>query len=145
MNNQVNPLMLQKLRFCKDQILLWNKAEFHGNTDNKEKNIIYNKWYNKYLSASWCAYWNTLNWCHTSDFQCPNCYEKTRPELEEEAAQDKTTFLDAMNWLQATIKYMCPFDTENNSNVMCNNAKNKLYSLRFNTEINRWFNDQLMK
>jgi hypothetical protein len=44
----------------------------------------------------------------------------TRAEEEEEVAEYKGTFLDALKTLEAARKYMCQFDTENNIIVMCN-------------------------
>jgi hypothetical protein len=52
------------------------------------------------------------------------------PEEEEEVAEHKTTFLDAMKGLEEARKYMCQFDTENNIIVMCNEVENELYRLR---------------
>jgi hypothetical protein len=43
------------------------------------------------------------------------------PKEEEEVAEHKATFLDA---LEAARKYMCQFDTEDNITVMCNEAEN---------------------
>jgi hypothetical protein len=54
----------------------------------------------------------------------------TRPEEEEEVAEHKATFLDALKGLEAARKYICQFDTENNIIVMCNKVENELYRLR---------------
>jgi hypothetical protein len=56
----------------------------------------------------------------------------TRPEeeMEEEVAEDKTTFLDALKGLETARKYMCQFDTKDNITVMCNKVENELYRPR---------------
>jgi hypothetical protein len=42
------------------------------------------------------------------------------PEEEEEVAEHKATFLDALKGLRATRKYIHQFYTQNNITVMCN-------------------------
>jgi hypothetical protein len=54
----------------------------------------------------------------------------TRPGEEEEVAEHKATFFDALKGLEATRKYICQFDTNNYSIVMCNKVENELYRLR---------------
>jgi hypothetical protein len=57
----------------------------------------------------------------------------TKPEgktNEEEVAEHKATFLDALKGLEAATKYICQFDTKNSINVMCNKVDNELYRLR---------------
>jgi hypothetical protein len=51
------------------------------------------------------------------------------PEEEEEVAEHKATFLDALEGLESVRKYMCQFDTENNILVKCNEVENELYTL----------------
>jgi hypothetical protein len=48
---------------------------------------------------------------------------------EEEVAEQKSTFLDAMKGLKAAGRYMCQFDTENSITVMCNIVENEFYRL----------------
>jgi hypothetical protein len=48
---------------------------------------------------------------------------------EEEVAEHKAPFLDALKGLEAARKYICQFDTENNT-LMCNEVENELYRLR---------------
>jgi hypothetical protein len=50
----------------------------------------------------------------------------TRPE--EEVAEHKATFLDALKGLEAARKYMWQFDTKNNIIAMCSKVKNELYT-----------------
>jgi hypothetical protein len=55
----------------------------------------------------------------------------TRPveELEEEeVAEHKPTFLNAFKRLEAAIKCLCQFDTENSVIVMHSKVENELYS-----------------
>jgi hypothetical protein len=47
---------------------------------------------------------------------------------EEEVAEHKATFLDAVKGLKAARKYIHQFDTKNNITVMC--KKVELYRLR---------------
>jgi hypothetical protein len=57
--------------------------------------------------------------------------ELTTPEEpEEEAAEDKTTFLDALKELDAARKCMYQFDTEDNIILTCNKLENELHRLR---------------
>jgi hypothetical protein len=49
-----------------------------------------------------------------------------KPE-EEEVAEYKETFLDALKGLEAAINYMCQFYTKNNITVKCNKEENELY------------------
>jgi hypothetical protein len=44
-------------------------------------------------------------------------------ETEEEVAECKATFLDALKGLEVARKYMCQYGTENNVIVMCNRVK----------------------
>jgi hypothetical protein len=44
--------------------------------------------------------------------------------------EHKATYLDALKGLQAARKYMCQFDTENNTTAMCNEVEKELYKLR---------------
>jgi hypothetical protein len=50
--------------------------------------------------------------------------------LEEEVAEHKATFLDAVKGLEAARKCICHFDTKNNISVMCNKVENVLNGLR---------------
>jgi hypothetical protein len=59
---------------------------------------------------------------------------REEPEEEEEIAEHKATFLDA---LKAARKCRCQFDTENSIIVMCNKVENVLYRLRAQGERNR--------
>jgi hypothetical protein len=52
------------------------------------------------------------------------------PEEEEQVAEHKATFLDALKWLEAARKYMCQFGTKNNVIVTCSKDGNELYTLR---------------
>jgi hypothetical protein len=54
----------------------------------------------------------------------------TRSEEEEEVAEHKALFLDALKRLEAARKYMCQFDTKNSIIVMCSKVGNELYRLR---------------
>jgi hypothetical protein len=51
------------------------------------------------------------------------------PEEEEEVAEYKATFLDALKILEAARKYICQFDTKNNITVMCTEVENELHKL----------------
>jgi hypothetical protein len=55
-----------------------------------------------------------------------------RPK-EEEVAERKATFVDALKGLGATRKYMYQFDTKNSITAMCNRVENELY----NTELKK--------
>jgi hypothetical protein len=50
----------------------------------------------------------------------------TRPEEEEEVAEHKATFLDALKGLEAAGRCMCQFHTENSIVVMSNRVENEL-------------------
>jgi hypothetical protein len=52
------------------------------------------------------------------------------PEEEEEVAEHKATFLDALKRQEAARKYTCQFDTKNYITVMFNKVENELYRLR---------------
>jgi hypothetical protein len=56
--------------------------------------------------------------------------KKTRweeePEVEQEFAGDKTTFLDMVKWLKAARKYRCQFDGKDNIIVIWNKVENEL-------------------
>jgi hypothetical protein len=52
------------------------------------------------------------------------------PEEEEEVAEHKATFFVALKGLEATVKCICQFGTENNVIVMCSKVANELYRLR---------------
>jgi hypothetical protein len=52
------------------------------------------------------------------------------PEEESEVAEHKATFLDTLKGLEAARKYVCQFDTTNNSTVMCNKVENELSRIR---------------
>jgi hypothetical protein len=43
----------------------------------------------------------------------------TKPEEEEEVAENKATFLDALKGPEAARKYMCQFGTKRSITVMC--------------------------
>jgi hypothetical protein len=49
---------------------------------------------------------------------------------EQEVAEHKATFLDALKGLEAATRYICQFDTNSSINVMCNKVDNELYRLR---------------
>jgi hypothetical protein len=51
----------------------------------------------------------------------------TMTEEEQEVAEHKATFLDALKGLDAARKYMCQFETKNNITVMCNIVENELH------------------
>lgn len=54
-----------------------------------------------------------------------------RPEEEEEeVAEDKETFLDALEGLKLVRKNMCHFDLEDSIVTMCNKLEKVLYRLR---------------
>jgi hypothetical protein len=66
--------------------------------------------------------------CDSSPEVCE--IQSIRPKLdkarrEEEAAEYKATFLDALKGLEAASKYMCQFDTGNNITVMHNEDENE--------------------
>jgi hypothetical protein len=46
------------------------------------------------------------------------------PEEEEEVAEHRATFLDALKGLETARKHMCPFNTKNNITI---NVKQKTY------------------
>jgi hypothetical protein len=51
------------------------------------------------------------------------------PEEEEDVAEHKATFLDALKGLEAAREYKCQFYTEKNIIVMCNEVENGLYRM----------------
>jgi hypothetical protein len=63
-------------------------------------------------------------------------FDKARnvPEEEEEVAEHKATFLDALKGLEAARKYICQFDTEKYNIVMWNKVENELCGLRAQVE-----------
>jgi hypothetical protein len=65
---------------------------------------------------------------------------------EEKVAEHKATFFNALKALEATRKYMCQFDTENNIIVTCNIIENKLFRLRAQHKMKKtpieWLNKQ---
>jgi hypothetical protein len=48
----------------------------------------------------------------------------TKAKEEEEVAENKATFLDALKGLEAARKCMCQFDTDKSIPVICMNIKN---------------------
>jgi hypothetical protein len=56
----------------------------------------------------------------------------TRPEEdpEKEVVEDKMAILYLLKGLEAARKYMCQFDSEESTVVMCNKVENELYRLR---------------
>jgi hypothetical protein len=54
-----------------------------------------------------------------------------RPEEkpEEEVAEHKATFFDALKGWEAARKYICQFHTKNNIIIMCTKVENELYRL----------------
>jgi hypothetical protein len=62
--------------------------------------------------------------------ECQHLIKSEEPKKEEEVAEHKSTFLDAVKGLEAARKYICRFDTKHNIIVLCNIVENALYRLR---------------
>jgi hypothetical protein len=54
-----------------------------------------------------------------------SAFDYARRRIRREVVEYKVTFLDALKGLEAARKYVCQFDTENNT-VICNKAENEL-------------------